>query len=121
MPERGPYSQGGYVPPAPTATPRPTPAGRFLYEAKIMNPRRAPVILAGQDGAPGDVHHRPVVNTDPPPVRCGMCGGRCRADSTRDGFRARARWICCRSGCAWSSHSPRRIGLLWRLRVAIGR
>ncbi len=53
----------------------------------------------------------PVVNTAPPPVRCGMCGGRCRWEPPR--------WIVC-PRCPWSSHSPRYRGLVWRLRVLIG-
>jgi hypothetical protein len=52
------------------------------------------------------------VNTDPPEVRCGMCGGRCR--------NWRSKWIECRN-CAWSSHDPRRAGWLWRVRVWLGR
>lgn len=63
---------------------------------------------------------RRALNVDPPTVRCGMCGSRCRAMSTRGGFLARARWIDCRAGC-WSSHDGRRVGLVWRLRVWLGR
>lgn len=55
------------------------------------------------------------LNTDPPIVRCGVCGGRCRKDGA--GF---PRWIYC-DRCCWSSHDPRRKGLIWRLRVWIGR
>jgi hypothetical protein len=54
------------------------------------------------------------VNNDPPKVRCGMCGGRCRRDQT-----GRA-WIECRSGCYWSSCDARRVGLVWRIRVWLG-
>jgi hypothetical protein len=59
--------------------------------------------------------HPPKTNTDPPVVRCGMCGGRCRRDAT--GWA----WIECRSGCAWSSHDRRRTGPIWQLRVWVGR
>jgi hypothetical protein len=52
-------------------------------------------------------------NTDPPLVRCEMCGGRARW--------WRERWIECRGDCCWSSHDPRRTGLWWRFRVWIGR
>lgn len=51
-------------------------------------------------------------NTDPPDVRCSMCGSRCKPDGPR--------WITCKAGCAWHSHDPRRVGWLWRLRVFIG-
>lgn len=51
-------------------------------------------------------------NTDPPPTRCGMCGGRCKPVGRR--------WITCRGRCAWSSHDPRRVGLRWWLRVQLG-
>jgi hypothetical protein len=54
---------------------------------------------------------RVCLNTDPPEVRCGMCGGRCKNDGPR--------WITCRR-CCWSSHNPKRIGLWWRLRVLVG-
>lgn len=65
----------------------------------------------------------PVKNTDSPGVRCGMCGGRCRPiDSWVNGSGAwlEARWIECRGDCLWSSHSPERVGPLWRLRVLVG-
>lgn len=62
------------------------------------------------------------LNTAPPAVRCGMCGSRTRADATGEPFRARTRWITCRRpGCAWSSQSPRRVGLIWRARIWLGR
>jgi hypothetical protein len=64
------------------------------------------------------------LNTDPPIVRCGMCGGRCRWAGPWWGGRRRwegPRWIHCRPGCVWSSHDPRRVGWIWRLRVLIGR
>jgi hypothetical protein len=56
---------------------------------------------------------RPVANTDPPKVRCSQCGGRCKPHF--DG----PRWISCHR-CYWSSHDPRRRGLLWWLRVWLG-
>ncbi|MEV4521457.1 hypothetical protein AB0J77_14610 [Micromonospora tulbaghiae] len=59
---------------------------------------------------------QPEFNTDPPAVRCGMCGGRCKGDI----LLSYPRWIVCRSGCPWSSHSPRRTGWIWRMRVLIG-
>jgi hypothetical protein len=48
-------------------------------------------------------------NTNPPPVRCGMCGGRCAWEPP---------WIHCRR-CSWSSSARRRVGLYWRARVAL--
>lgn len=53
------------------------------------------------------------LNTDPPPIRCDMCGGRCK--------RWAPRWIECRGDCCWSSHSPRYNRPWWRFRVWIGR
>lgn len=58
---------------------------------------------------------QPSINTDPPDIRCGMCGGRCRRDKTGPA------WIECRNGCAWSSSDHRRVGWYWRLRVWVGR
>jgi hypothetical protein len=54
----------------------------------------------------------PELNTDPPLVRCRMCGRRCRWDGPR--------WITCRR-CCWSSSDNRRVGFVWRLRVWLGR
>lgn len=51
-------------------------------------------------------------NTDPPKVRCGMCGGRCRNRGSG--------WIECRRPCYWSSFNPCRIGWRWRLAVWLG-
>lgn len=53
-----------------------------------------------------------MANTDPPDVRCGVCGGRCQWDGPR--------WIKC-PRCPWSSHDPRRVGWRWRLRVFLGK
>lgn len=68
----------------------------------------------------------PMQNTDPPGVRCGMCGGKARV--------WRPGWIECAGKqqpypfedagrCSWSSHDPRRRKhrLWWRLRVAVGK
>jgi hypothetical protein len=66
------------------------------------------------------------MNTDPPQVRCGMCGGKARV--------WKRGWIECagraqpwpfggEGRCAWSSHDPRRRvnPLYWRARVWLGR
>jgi hypothetical protein len=65
----------------------------------------------------------PAMNTDPPGVRCGMCGGKARPWRAPVGKQA---WIECASGfpgeppCSWSSHDPRRAGPWWRLRIWLG-
>ena len=55
-------------------------------------------------------------NTDPPDVRCGMCGGAATLWHP-NGWRDRARWIECVGPCSWSSHDPRRANWWWVLRV----
>jgi hypothetical protein len=67
------------------------------------------------------VSDQAMLNTAPPEVRCGMCGGRARVWQPG--------WIECASGspeygrCSWSSHDPRRRKhpLWWALRVWLGR
>lgn len=61
------------------------------------------------------------VNTEPPLVRCGMCGG--RAQVRKDPVYGRgARVIGCPK-CAWVSIDSGRVdpAWYWRLRVWVGR
>jgi hypothetical protein len=77
------------------------------------NPGDSPILPPVPNSAyPPDAIELPVsLNTDPPQVRCTMCGSRCRWA----GF-----WMECRH-CSWASHDHRRVGWLWRLRVLVGR
>lgn len=76
---------------------------------------------------------QPMLNTDEPEVRCGMCGGRARVCSDPL-YRRGARVIECagkgqpypfkgKGRCAWSSLDPARVdpSWYWRMRVRLGR
>lgn len=76
--------------------------------------RRPAVVDAAAGAARRGAHGGVPVSNDfgPPPVRCGICGRRCRWFGKCS--------VYCRH-CSWQSADWRRTGWRWRLRVWIGR